>query len=172
MKRNGVFCCTGQGALGTASNRPGSRGMYLETAAVQQNPGAKCRKLPEYLTPDEIKALLSHAERPRHRLLMLSPMWRAGLRVSEALALRPSDLEWPSADNKGGVIRVNQGKGNKDRLARSTRTLGRRWRPSSGTGGEGRTGRSSRRPGARLGDGSRRLRGGPRLRACWEPAGR
>jgi site-specific recombinase XerD len=38
-------------------------------------------------------------------------MWRAGLRISEALALVPADL-----DRKAGRIRVREGKGDKERV--------------------------------------------------------
>lgn len=44
------------------------------------------RKLPEYIEAHEVNALLRAAPNPRARLLMMIE-WRAGLRVSEALAL-------------------------------------------------------------------------------------
>lgn len=50
----------------------------------------------DYLTPDEVKRLLSAARSGRHAVrdhLMLLLMYRHGLRVSELIALRRSDLD-------------------------------------------------------------------------------
>ncbi len=51
---------------------------------------------PEVLTREEVRALLAACGRSasglRNRAL-LAVLWRAGLRVGEALALRPSDLD-------------------------------------------------------------------------------
>ena len=87
--------------------------MYAAGGGTQQDPGGNRRgKLPEYLTADEMTALLAMTKRPRHRLLMLI-MWRAGLRVSEALGLGPDDII-TSGDQP--ALRVRQGKGGKSRL--------------------------------------------------------
>ncbi len=63
---------------------------------------------PEVLTGDEIRALMAACGRSatglRNRSLLVV-LWRAGLRVGEALALRPSDLD-PAA----GTLRVPRGK--------------------------------------------------------------
>ncbi len=63
---------------------------------------------PEVLTQGEIRALLAACGRSatglRNRALLVV-LWRAGLRVGEALALRPSDLD-PAA----GTLRVPRGK--------------------------------------------------------------
>ncbi len=63
---------------------------------------------PEVLTQEEIRALLAACGRSatglRNRALLVV-LWRAGLRVGEALALRPSDLD-PAA----GTLRVPHGK--------------------------------------------------------------
>ena len=48
-------------------------------------------KLPEYLEMAEVNALIAAAPNPKARLIMLE-QWRAGLRVSEALALEARDL--------------------------------------------------------------------------------
>src|SRR4051812_6728813 len=80
-------------------------------------PANKGRKYPaEPLTPDEAQALVDAigGKGPlavRNRALV-ALMWRSGLRVSEALALRPSDL-----DERAGTVRVREGKGRKDRVA-------------------------------------------------------
>lgn len=68
----------------------------------------------EVLTPDEVRAILAQCSRRaptgvRDRAL-ITVMYRAGLRVSEALALRPSDI-----DARRGVVRVRHGKGDKAR---------------------------------------------------------
>lgn len=73
------------------------------------------RKFPaEPLSGDEVRALLAacggatlQAIR-NHALLVV--MWRTGLRCSEALALRPSDV-----DHQAQTIRVLRGKGGKSR---------------------------------------------------------
>ena len=57
-------------------------------------------------------AVIRAAEDPRAKLLMLT-QWRAGLRVSEALALDVSDL---SLDSDLPTIRVRSGKGRKARV--------------------------------------------------------
>jgi integrase/recombinase XerD len=73
------------------------------------------RKRPvEVLTEDEMRRLLAACSRKaptgiRDRALM-TVMWAAGLRVSEALALRPADI-----DHQRGTIRVLHGKGDKAR---------------------------------------------------------
>ena len=63
--------------------------------------------LPEYLEHHEVDALIRAAPNPRARLLFLIE-WRAGLRVSEALALRVSDL---SLDGELPSLRVRRGEG-------------------------------------------------------------
>jgi site-specific recombinase XerD len=71
---------------------------------------------PEPLTPEEVRALISAVpgEGPlgvRNRAL-IALLWRSGLRISEALALRPADL-----DEREGTLRVRNGKGRKARVA-------------------------------------------------------
>ena len=70
------------------------------------------KRLPEYLEADEVDAVIRAADDPRPKLLMLT-QWRAGLRVSEALALDVSDL---SLDSDLPTIRVRSGKGRKARV--------------------------------------------------------
>ena len=67
------------------------RGLHPRKAQVQQKPGGKRFTLPEYLEAQQVQAVLTAAPNPRARLLMLL-QWRAGLRVSEALALEAADL--------------------------------------------------------------------------------
>jgi len=78
-------------------------------------PANKGRTYPaEVLTPTEIRALLSRCSTTsstgmRHRAL-ITVMYRAGLRCSEALALRPKDVDLPA-----GSIAVLHGKGDRRR---------------------------------------------------------
>lgn len=67
------------------------------------------QKLPEILSREEVCRLLAAPPHPRHRLL-LTTVYAAGLRVSEAIALKVSDID---ADRM--TIRIEQGKGAKDR---------------------------------------------------------
>src|SRR6202166_4734302 len=67
------------------------------------------KKLPIILSKEEVKALLEAPKNLGHRAI-LATMYGAGLRVSEAVSLKVSDLD---RDRK--VIRVRGGKGNKDR---------------------------------------------------------
>src|SRR6202158_1998106 len=67
------------------------------------------RKLPVVLSPDEIARLL-HAAPGLEYTAALSVAYGAGLRASEVVSLKISDI-----DSKRMVIRVEQGKGRKDR---------------------------------------------------------
>ena len=60
----------------------------------------------------EVNSVLAAAPNPRAKLLILL-QWRAGLRVSEALALEPGDL---SLDADRPTLRVRSGKGGKARI--------------------------------------------------------
>ena len=68
--------------------------------------------LPEYLEPGEVDALIHAAPHGQARLIMLA-QWRAGLRVSEAVALEVADLQ---LDGDQPTLRVRQGKGGKTRI--------------------------------------------------------
>src|SRR5450432_943535 len=67
------------------------------------------RKLPVVLSPEEVARLLDAAPTLKYKAA-LSVAYGAGLRVSEVVALKVSDI-----DSKRMVIRVEQGKGRKDR---------------------------------------------------------
>ncbi|MCW3032511.1 MAG: tyrosine recombinase XerC [Solirubrobacterales bacterium] len=77
----------------------------------------KGRKFPpEPLTADEAQALIDVIKgngplAMRNRAL-LALLWRSGVRVSEALALKPADV-----DLDRGSVRVLNGKGRKDRVS-------------------------------------------------------
>ena len=93
-----------------ATRRRRPRGQYPKKA--QQPAQAVEKKLPEYLEAHEVQAIIRAADDPRARLLM-TEQWRAGLRVSEALALEVADL---SLDAELPTLRVRQGKGRKSRI--------------------------------------------------------
>ena len=84
--------------------------------ALSQNTGRsnpkRQKRIPEYLEPDEVNAIIRAAPNPKAKLLMLE-QWRAGLRVSEALDLEVRDL---SLDTPNPTVRVRSGKGGKSRL--------------------------------------------------------
>jgi integrase/recombinase XerD len=66
----------------------------------------------EILTPDEVRALAAHCSTTtdigiRHRALIVL-LYRTGLRISEALALRPMDINLEI-----GSVAVLHGKGDK-----------------------------------------------------------
>ena len=86
--------------------------MHPKQPGVQQLPGIKGSRLPEYLEAQEVRAILAAANNPRARLLMLF-QWRAGLRVSEALAVQAADL---SLESDQPTLRVRSGKGGHARI--------------------------------------------------------
>lgn len=67
------------------------------------------RKLPVILSREEVKRLLSMISNIKHRSLV-AVLYSSGIRMSELLSLYPTDI-----DGDRMVIRVRQGKGNKDR---------------------------------------------------------
>ena len=69
------------------------------------------RKMPVVLSLDEIARLLEAAPGPKYKAA-LSAAYGAGLRVSEVVALKVSDV-----DSKRMLLRIEQGKGQKDRFA-------------------------------------------------------
>ena len=69
----------------------------------------KPQKLPIVLSPEEVLHFLSCVPSPKHRTI-LTTCYAAGLRISEAVRLKP-----PHIDSQRMVIRVELGKGQKDR---------------------------------------------------------
>jgi site-specific recombinase XerD len=69
----------------------------------------KPQKLPVVLSPQEVEDFLGCVKRLKARVI-LTTCYAAGLRISEAVSLRPTCI-----DSKRMVIRVVQGKGQKDR---------------------------------------------------------
>jgi site-specific recombinase XerD len=82
------------------------------------------RKLPVVLSPEEVARLLEAAPGIKYKAA-LSVAYGAGLRVSEVVSLKVSDV-----DSKRMMLRVEQGKGRKDRhaiLSPQLRELLRDW---------------------------------------------
>ena len=69
------------------------------------------RKIPVILSLEEIARLLEAAPGPKYKAA-LSAAYGAGLRVSEVVALKVSDI-----DSERMLLRIEQGKGRKDRFA-------------------------------------------------------
>ena len=94
--------------------RHGVRFLYRITLGVPDPhfylPGAKTPStLPEILNHDELVRLFTVTTNPKHRAVLMTA-YAAGLRASELGRLRVSDI-----DSKRMCLRVDQGKGNKDR---------------------------------------------------------
>jgi len=90
----------------------------------------KRRTLPEILAPEEVTAILDACTNLKHRALLMTS-YSGGLRLSETLGLVPGDI-----DSKRMMIRVEQGKGRKDRyvmlspiLLQTLREYWRQYRP-------------------------------------------
>jgi hypothetical protein len=90
----------------------------------------KRRVLPEILAPEEVRAVLDACTNLKHRALLMTS-YSGGLRLSETLGLVPGDI-----DSKRMMIRIEQGKGRKDRyvmlspvLLETLREYWRRYRP-------------------------------------------
>lgn len=83
------------------------------------------QKLPQILSREEVAALIERTHNFKHRVFLMTT-YAAGLRVSEACALKVADL-----DSARMMIRVTQGKGAKDRYtllsARLLKELRRYW---------------------------------------------
>src|SRR3954462_8673012 len=72
---------------------------------------AEPRKIPVVLSPEEVACVLEAAPGPKYKAA-LSAAYGAGLRVSEVVALKVSDV-----DSKRMLLRIEQGKGRRDRFA-------------------------------------------------------
>jgi site-specific recombinase XerD len=74
------------------------------------------KKLPVVLDLAEVKTLLSVMENLKHRAILMIT-YSAGLRISETARLKVSDI-----DSKRMMVRVQQGKGGKDRYSILSKT--------------------------------------------------
>lgn len=75
------------------------------------------QKIPELLTRHEVKQIINACENSRHRLMLLT-CYGCGLRVSELVALKVRHV-----DGERQLLRVEQGKGSKDRAVVLSATL-------------------------------------------------
>lgn len=92
----------------------GIRFFYTETlgrpdVARAIPPRRTPKRLPQILSPEELERLFAAASNLKHRTLLMSG-YAAGLRVSELVRLKVADI-----DSERMAIRVQQGKGQKDR---------------------------------------------------------
>lgn len=91
------------------------RFLYRVTLDRDWDPGEvlplpkKPQKLPVILSPEEVQRFLGCVRNVKHHAI-LTACYAAGLRISEAVHLKPVDI-----DSQRMVIRVEQGKGQKDR---------------------------------------------------------
>lgn len=88
-----------------------------DTVAFEVPAPKQPQQLPEILSRDEVARLLEAPPNPKHRLL-LATVYAAGLRVSEGVRLRVADI-----DRNRMTLRVEQGKGRKDRVVPLSRRL-------------------------------------------------
>ena len=86
----------------------------------------RAHKLPVVLSQEEVLAFFDHVPGLKYRAALMT-CYGAGLRVSEAVALKVSDI-----DSQRKLLRIEQGKGRKDRYAmlspRLLDVLRRYWR--------------------------------------------
>jgi integrase/recombinase XerD len=79
--------------------------------------GRQPKKLPVVPSPEEVARFLDAVKGPKHRMI-LTVCYATGLRISEAVSLRPTAI-----DSQRMVIRVEAGKGRKDRYVMLSPTL-------------------------------------------------
>ena len=72
-------------------------------------PRKQKKQLPEILSTEELERLFASAANPKHRMMLMTT-YAGGLRVSEVVRLKVNHIE---SDRM--MIRVDDGKGNKDR---------------------------------------------------------
>ena len=75
------------------------------------------KKLPVVPSPEEVARFLAAVGSPKHRMI-LTVCYATGLRISEAVSLKPAAI-----DSQRMVIRVEAGKGRKDRYVMLSPTL-------------------------------------------------
>ena len=92
----------------------GIRFLYLQvlgwdTFKIKLQVPKVAQRIPELLTRGEVGRILSACRNPKHRM-MLTTCYGCGLRVSELMALKVRDI-----DSERQLLRIEQGKGAKDR---------------------------------------------------------
>ena len=77
----------------------------------------KVRKLPTVLTQEEVWRIINTSKNMKHRLLLMT-IYSAGLRAGEVIKLKPEHI-----DSKRMLIKVEEGKGGKDRYTLLSKKL-------------------------------------------------
>jgi integrase len=99
----------------------GIRFLYLEvlrrTFEVKIHVPKRPQRIPELLTRQEVAAILAACVNRKHRM-MLTVCYGCGLRVNELVHLQVRDI-----DGERGLLRIDLGKGAKDRLVEISSTL-------------------------------------------------
>jgi integrase len=114
---------------GSASERADAVAEKVEALSLQT--ANLAQRIPELLTRAEVGQILSAGKNTKHRM-MLTTCYGCGLRVSELVALKVRDI-----DSERQLLRIEQGKGAKDRqvilspsLLEQLRDYWRRYRPT------------------------------------------
>lgn len=94
------------------------RFFYVDTLgwspmALNLPPRPAPKQLPRVLSVEQLEHLFATTDHPKHRALLMTT-YAAGLRVSEVVRLQITDIE---SDASRMLIRIHQGKGNKDRYS-------------------------------------------------------
>ena len=94
----------------------GLRFFYHNVVCDQETPPGfdfliKPKKLPTVISPEQVWRIIHATNTMKHRLVLMA-IYSAGLRVSEALALRAEDI-----DSTRMLIKVENGKGGKERYS-------------------------------------------------------
>lgn len=89
------------------------RGEHLERIPILR----EAKRLPTVLTPEEVARLIAAAPGTKYRAA-LSLAYGAGLRASEVISLKVGNI-----DKRTMTIRIEQGKGRKDRTAKLSAPL-------------------------------------------------
>ena len=93
----------------------GIRFLYLQvlqwpSLAVTLTVPKRPQRIPELLTRDEVSRIFTACENPKHRMMLIT-CYGCGLRVSELVSLKAGHI-----DGERRLLRIEQGKGGKDRL--------------------------------------------------------
>ncbi len=93
----------------------GIRFLYLQVLHWQQfdipvNYPKKAERIPELLTRSEVRQIIAACTNAKHRMMLLT-CYGCGLRVSELVPLQARHI-----DGERKLLRIEQGKGQKDRL--------------------------------------------------------
>ena len=99
------------------------RNVLKKDMPVNYSIGNKPRKLPTVLTKEEVWKIICAAENQKHRLILMTT-YSAGLRAGEVVKLKPEHI-----DSKRMLIKVQDGKGRKDRYTLLSKKLLAELRP-------------------------------------------